>query len=78
MRSRASKPKLWDVVAQCRETGQLEALRDGRLKDGIPKAVEQEVESRSSYTKVKKKKKAVREERGEGYGGENEEGFFSK
>ncbi len=25
------KPKLWDTVARCREKGQLEALRDGKL-----------------------------------------------
>lgn len=87
-RSRASKPKLWDVVAQCRETGRLEALRDGRLGDGSMKVDEEQVESGSSYNKVKKKKRkdTLREVEEEGSeegsekgsdGGFFEEWFFS-
>lgn len=75
-RSRASKPKMWDVVAQCRETGQLEALRDGRLGNGVTKPDEEEVGSRSSDTNVKKEKKALRKVKEGGESGEESEGGF--
>lgn len=76
-RIRASKPKLWDVVAQCRESGQLEALRDGRLRNGTTAKVDEEQGgSRSSYAK-EKKIKAVREVEGDEEGG-SAEGFFEE
>lgn len=80
--AQASKPKMWDVVAQCRETGQLEALRDGRLGDGGVKMGEEDVGAGSSNVKVEKKeKKALREveeEKSEGDQEESDGGFFDE
>lgn len=75
--TRASKPQMWDVVARCRESGQLEALRDGRLGDGSAKVGEEEEGGAgSSNAKVgkekKRKKKALREVEGEIPEGEGE------
>ena len=82
--TRASRPKMWDVVAQCRGSGRLEALRDGRLGDGSMDAGDEVVGSRHSDAKVKKKKKkdALQEMQGEesegDEGEESEGGFFDE
>lgn len=72
---------MWDVVAQCRASGRLEALRDGRMGDGSMDVGDEVVGSRHSDAKVKKKrkKKAVQEvegEKEEGEEGEESEGGF--
>lgn len=75
---RALKPKLWDVVAQCRETGQLEALRDGKLTKGTTKTGEEEpTGSESAHVKVKRKKASHQREEVK-LGEESDGGFFEE
>lgn len=81
---RAAKPQMWHVVARCRESGQLEALREGRLGDGGELEVgEGEGGAGSLNIKAEKgkkgKKEALREVEGEeleGEGGEESDGGF--
>lgn len=76
-RNRALKPKLWDVVAQCRESGQLEALRDGKLRKSTTKAVEESIGSESARAKVQRKKASHQMEEEE-LGEESDGGFFEE
>lgn len=80
------KPELWDMVARCAETGQLQALRDGKLSQPITstttitpirRANGEPTGSKSSTAKVKRKK-ASEQAKEEKSGGESDGGFFEE